>query len=926
MTRRLITLLVALLAFGTMVPAATATSYGTPLGPPGAPRNITAANVDTSTSNVAVTWAYPTQNPATTVLDSGGDSITGYVAVALKLVGDTYTVTAFSCSTPAPQPSSTTETYSCTISGLSYGTTYKFQVSASNSFGTASAIGAGSVLTNSLTQTVAINPTSDRTKTVIFGTGDFRLYATSSGAPTITWQSSPTSICTVDSLGVVHPVAVGVCYVNAVQDGVGTAYLPAMDTTTVTVNPNLAATIQPATNVQGTSARLNAIVSYPGVDVNPLFCISDSPFSGSCPSAPALVGVPTPVPSTITSTSSTSIYGNATGLTAGKTYYFNAKVSYGGSTVYTNTETFTTITGLALSYTGSLTGTVGTPMTGTLTASGGSGVYSTWLANSLPAGLTFTPGLTTATISGTPTSAGRFSAVFLVTDSTDTQKEDDEIFVISATNTETTTPTTNNPGLSGNSNTQIITVPYVPAPAYLAYGPLVLNAQATSGLPLTYVSSTPSVCIVNAQGVVEYLGFGTCSITINQAGNGSYLPASKTITFTIEFKLRVEIDEPTNIQSNSATLNGNAPWPGYDANVKFCVSKSEGTDNCLGESDLEISDASPNLITKTSGGIFTALLSGLEMNTNYYVWAIETAHGETAQSLVRKIHTPDGPTIVVTGSNLYKVQEPINLEFKATGGAGGYRNWKITGLPASLSSTVAASVLKVRGKSPIEARYFLKVYVEDRKGASSTITEVLTISNGTASTGGVSGTSQISDPGTTNISWLPQVGAKSYQVLVNGATSCTTTSTNCVINRLVGPKSSVAIVTQFTNGKVSLPEPTRYVPPVTPVQISVANFDLNKAILSAKDKAGISKVAKLMEAEGYTSIQVAGHTDSTGTQKINGPLSEARANAVYKYLQQILVGTPISVVLLAKSATEPVASNATDSGRAANRRAVLSLR
>ena len=88
----------------------------------------------------------------------------------------------------------------------------------------------------------------------------------------------------------------------------------------------------------------------------------------------------------------------------------------------------------------------------------------------------------------------------------------------------------------------------------------------------------------------------------------------------------------------------------------------------------------------------------------------------------------------------------------------------------------------------------------------------------------------------------------------------------------------------------------------------------------------ISKVAKLMEAEGYTSIQVIGHTDSSGSNKINGPLSEARASAVFKYLQKILTGTPISVELIGKSSTEPVASNATDSGRAANRRAVLSLR
>ena len=927
MIRRAITALICILAFNWIAPTASAVNYGIPLGPPGAPRNITAANVDATTSNVSVTWQYPTTDPSTLVIDNGGDTITGYVALALQATGETWTATSFSCSTPAPQPISISETASCTISGLSYGTRYKFQVSASNSFGTASAISSDSVLTNSLSQTVSITPSSDQTKTVIYGTGDFRLYATSTGAPTITWQSQPTSICTVDSLGVVHPVAVGTCYVNAVQDGVGTAYLPAMDTATITVSPNLSATIQPASNIQGTNARLNAIIGFPGLEVSPIFCISDVVFSGTCPTAPGTVTIGTPTPSIITATSANSIYATASGLAPGQTYYFNAKVEYGGSTVYSNTETFTTSTGLSLSYSGSLTGIVGTPMSGILTVTGGSEVYSSWLATSLPTGLSFTPGLSTATISGTPTVAGRFSTVFLVTDSTDTQKEDDEIFVISASNsdTETAIGSTSNT----NPNAQIISVTNVPNPAYLAYGPLVLNASASSGLPLTYASSTPLICKVSSAGVVTYLGLGTCTILINQTGNSWYLPAVKTISFTIDFKLRIEIDEPTNVQSNSAKLNANAPWPGYDAQVKFCVSKSEKTDFCNSESDLELADPTPSIITTLSGGIFSALLNGLVQNTNYYVWAIENSHGQSASSLVRKIHTPDGPTILFSGQTQYKLNEPIALDFKATGGAGGYKNWHIIGLPTNITSTSASSVLKVRGRSSIEARYFLKVYVEDRTGASSTITEVLTITNNSGRSmfgAGNSGTSQITEPGYTNISWLPEANAKLYEVLINGKIECSTELTSCIIKRLVGPKSNVAIVTHSITGKASLPEPIRYLPPIKPVKIAIANFDLNKSSLKPKDLSLILKVAKLMEEQGYTSIQVIGHTDSTGSAQINVPLSEARAKAVFKYLQKILTGTPVSVELIGKSSTEPVATNSTDLGRAANRRAVLYLK
>ena len=128
----------------------------------------------------------------------------------------------------------------------------------------------------------------------------------------------------------------------------------------------------------------------------------------------------------------------------------------------------------------------------------------------------------------------------------------------------------------------------------------------------------------------------------------------------------------------------------------------------------------------------------------------------------------------------------------------------------------------------IEARYFLKVYVEDRTGASSTITEVLTITNNSGRSmfgAGNSGTSQITEPGYTNISWLPEANAKLYEVLINGKIECSTELTSCIIKRLVGPKSNVAIVTHSITGKASLPEPIRYLPPIKPVKIAIANFD-----------------------------------------------------------------------------------------------------
>ena len=63
-----------------------------------------------------------------------------------------------------------------------------------------------------------------------------------------------------------------------------------------------------------------------------------------------------------------------------------------------------------------------------------------------------------------------------------------------------------------------------------------LNAKASSGLNLTYISSDPSVATVDAKGNVVARKVGTTKVTIKQAGNDIYNPASKTITITVKEK------------------------------------------------------------------------------------------------------------------------------------------------------------------------------------------------------------------------------------------------------------------------------------------------------------------------------------------------------------------------------------------------------
>jgi hypothetical protein len=64
------------------------------------------------------------------------------------------------------------------------------------------------------------------------------------------------------------------------------------------------------------------------------------------------------------------------------------------------------------------------------------------------------------------------------------------------------------------------TITFAPVPEYQTYnGPeFTLTATSSSGLAITYTSSTPTVCTVTPAGKVTVIGIGKCSISATQAG------------------------------------------------------------------------------------------------------------------------------------------------------------------------------------------------------------------------------------------------------------------------------------------------------------------------------------------------------------------------------------------------------------------------
>ncbi len=114
------------------------------------------------------------------------------------------------------------------------------------------------------------------------------------------------------------------------------------------------------------------------------------------------------------------------------------------------------------------------------------------------------------------------------------------------------------------------------------------------------------------------------------------------------------------------------------------------------------------------------------------------------------------------------------------------------------------------------------------------------------------------------------------------------------------------------------PEPEEAAEPVR-VELDV-KFDFDKSVVKEDSQADIKSLADFMKQYPQTSTTVEGHTDSVGTDAYNQGLSERRANAVREVLvkQHGIDANRISAVGYGES--RPVADNATDAGRAINRR------
>ena len=104
------------------------------------------------------------------------------------------------------------------------------------------------------------------------------------------------------------------------------------------------------------------------------------------------------------------------------------------------------------------------------------------------------------------------------------------------------------------------------------------------------------------------------------------------------------------------------------------------------------------------------------------------------------------------------------------------------------------------------------------------------------------------------------------------------------------------------------------------IRLRAIQFPVGKSVIMPDNYPLLSKIQQSIRTFGEPDVTIEGHTDSTGSNELNELLSQQRAESVRQYLLANKTLSYDRIVAVGYGSSKPLASNATEEGRAVNRR------
>ncbi len=252
----------------------------------------------------------------------------------------------------------------------------------------------------------------------------------------------------------------------------------------------------------------------------------------------------------------------------------------------------------------------------------------------------------------------------------------------------------------------------------LPSSPIALNATASSGLAITFTSTTPSICAISGNAVTA-ISAGTCTIVANQLGNSTWAAATPVAqSFTI-------ISSGLQAQTITFGLLSSVTLPGSP--ITLNATASSGLTVTFTSTTLSVCSVSGNVATVLSAGTCAITASQSGNST----WA-----AATPVTQIFTVNLSGGPTIL-TVSPLPNgvVGSTYSQGLNATGGVTPYKGWSVSGgttLPPglSLSQGIVPGTGLLSGTPTSGGAFTFTLQIIDNNGATASAQFQLTVAGG----------------------------------------------------------------------------------------------------------------------------------------------------------------------------------------------------
>ncbi|MBL8215914.1 MAG: VCBS repeat-containing protein [Bryobacterales bacterium] len=169
-------------------------------------------------------------------------------------------------------------------------------------------------------------------------------------------------------------------------------------------------------------------------------------------------------------------------------------------------------------------------------------------------------------------------------------------------------------------------------------GPFTVSATATSGLPVSFTSNSPTICTVTGS-TVTLLAVGTCSITAAQPGSTNYLPATP-ITRTVNITLATQ------------TITFPNPGPQTRANSPLLLTATASSGLPVTISSLTPANCSVSGFTATLLGSGPCNLRATQPGNTFYAPAPQVTRSFTITTVTPSLTLTASASSITFGANL----------------------------------------------------------------------------------------------------------------------------------------------------------------------------------------------------------------------------------------------------------------------------------